>query len=195
MANLSASIVSLILVLVLQTLKEKGQRLVLICDGAPWLKNWFSDSFPQAVQILDLYHALEYLHEFKSAHFTNEQKTEAWAQKQKALLLKSEVKKVLQNIKRLKSPHKEAAQKIIHYYESNTDRMDYARYVNIGCGIIGSGAIESSHKTVIQHRMKQAGQRWTIEGAQNMLNLRVLKENHQWSKVINMAKYGFNKAA
>lgn len=72
--------------------------------------------------------------------------------------------------------------------------MDYASYVHIRCGIIGSSAIES-HKTVIQHRMKQSGQRWTMQCAQNILNLRVLKENNQWNKVINMAKYGFKRAA
>src|SRR5690606_18276067 len=60
-------------------------------------------------------------------------------------------------------------------------------------GIIGSGAIESAHRTVIQHRMKQAGQRWTAQGAQNMLNLRVIKENGQWARIIHMAPMGLHK--
>ncbi|MEE9373912.1 MAG: hypothetical protein V3V00_12750, partial [Saprospiraceae bacterium] len=38
--------------------------------------------------------------------------------------------------------------------------------------MIGSGAIESAHKTVIQRRMKLSGQRWSMKGAKNMLNLR-----------------------
>jgi hypothetical protein len=61
--------------------------------------------------------------------------------------------------------------------------MDYQRYKNIGSGIIGSGAIESAHRTVVQKRMKQSGQRWSNKGAQNMLNLRVLTMNKQWDKV------------
>lgn len=73
--------------------------------------------------------------------------------------------------------------------------MDYKRYQQIGCGIIGSGAIESAHRTVVQKRMKQSGQRWSMKGAQNMLNLRVVKKNLQWSKIINLAKYGFKAAA
>lgn len=59
---------------------------------------------------------------------------------------------------------------------------------NIGVGLIGSGAIESAHRTVVQKRMKQSGQRWSNKGAQNMLNLRVLKMNDQWEKVIQLIK-------
>jgi len=43
--------------------------------------------------------------------------------------------------------------------------MDYTRYRKIGCGIIGPGAIESAHRTIIQKRLKQAGQRWGKAGA------------------------------
>jgi hypothetical protein len=66
--------------------------------------------------------------------------------------------------------------------------MDYQCYKNIGAGIIGSGAIESAHRTVVQKRMKQSGQRWTNRGAQNMLNLRVLSMNKQWGKVVQLIK-------
>jgi hypothetical protein len=58
----------------------------------------------------------------------------------------------------------------------------------MGCGIIGSGAIESAHRTVIQKRMKLSGQRWSRQGAKNMLRLRVLAMNKQWAKVIDILK-------
>ena len=64
--------------------------------------------------------------------------------------------------------------------------MKYKYYLNIGCGIIGSGAIESAHRTVIQKRMKQSGQRWSTKGAKNMLRLRVISMNKQWAKVIDV---------
>jgi len=56
------------------------------------------------------------------------------------------------------------------------------------CGIIGSGAIESAHRTVIQKRMKLSGQRWSITGAENMLRLRVISMNKQWAKVVDLLK-------
>jgi hypothetical protein len=73
--------------------------------------------------------------------------------------------------------------------------MDYKHYRQLGGRIIGSGAIESVHRTVIQKRMKLSGQRWSKKGAQNMLNLRVTYMNDQWSKVIQLTKTNFKAAA
>ena len=84
---------------------------------------------------------------------------------------------------------------LVNYYSSNASRMDYSYYKQIGAGIIGSGAIESAHRTLVQKRMKQSGQRWSYDGAQNMLNLRVIKMNGQWEKVIKMVKTNFKAAA
>src|SRR4051794_2555993 len=75
------------------------------------------------------------------------------------------------------------------------ERMDYKRYQQIGCGIIGSGAIESAHRTVVQKRMKQSRQRWSVQGAQNMLNLRVTRKNLQWFKIVELTKSEFKTAA
>ena len=50
--------------------------------------------------------------------------------------------------------------------------MDYKRYKTIEAGLIGSGAIESAHRTVVQKRLKQSGQRWSNSGAQNMLKFK-----------------------
>jgi hypothetical protein len=91
------------------------------------------------------------------------------------------------NIKRKNCESKDTLS-IINYYTTNAYRMEYQRYKNIGAGIIGSGAIESAHRTVVQKRMKQSGQRWSNKGAQNMLNLRVLSMNKQWDKVVALIK-------
>jgi len=78
------------------------------------------------------------------------------------------VKTVISNIKRV-GKNSEKANKLITYYSKNKDRMKYPDYEKIGCGIIGSGAIESAHRTLIQKRMKQSGQRWSSRGAQTCL--------------------------
>jgi hypothetical protein len=44
---------------------------------------------------------------------------------------------------------------------------------------IGSGAMEASHRTLIQIRMKRSGQRWSDKGAQNILNLRVAYKSNR----------------
>jgi hypothetical protein len=68
---------------------------------------------------------------------------------------------------------------LVNYYSSNAYRMDYCYYKKMGTGIIRAGAIESAHRTVVQKRMKQSGQRWSYEDAQNMLNVRVIRMNGQ----------------
>ena len=114
-----------------------------------------------------------------------------WAQEQKNKLLESKAAEVIQVITAIKCTTKQAKenqQKLISYYQNNLLRMDYARYRTIGCGIIGSGAIESAHRTIIQKRLKQSGQRWGNSGAQNVLNLRAINASGMWNKVIQNIK-------
>lgn len=164
-----------------------GERLVFIADGGTWIKNWIEDAFPKAISILDYYHVCEHLHSFATVAFSDEAKRKKWTDKQKELLLESKVTTVIKNIKRQNSESKEGVL-LINYYTNNAYRMDYKRYKSVGAGLIGSGAIESAHRTVVQKRMKQSGQRWSNKGAQNMLNLRVLTMNEQWYKVIQLIK-------
>ena len=169
------------------------QRLVFISDGATWIRNWIEDTFPDAISILDYFHAIEHLHEFIASHFKEKKASEKWAEKQKELLLNSNVKQVIKNIEKL-APQNVVAKKLISYYQANSSRMDYKKYKQIGCGIIGSGAIESAHRTVIQKRMKQSGQRWSNSGAQNMLNLRVTYMIEKWENVIQLVKTNYKHA-
>lgn len=173
---------------------HQGNKLVFITDGAPWLKNWIEDAYPSSHSILDYYHACEYLHTFSREYFGNKEAEEQWVKEQKELLLESSAGEVIKNVEQLNSSKKEA-KKLIEYYSANADRMDYKQYRQTGCGIIGSGAIESAHRKVIQKRMKQSGQRWSKQGAQHMLNLRVIKCNHQWEKIVALTKKEFRKTA
>ena len=54
------------------------------------------------------------------------------------------------------------------YIVNNINNIDYAVYQENGY-FIGSGAIESGNKIVLQHRLKQAGMRWNIKTAQYLL--------------------------
>ena len=163
-------------------------RLVFITDGATWIKNWITDSFPEAIAILDYYHACEHLHQFVENGMNQErEKRKQWFEKQKALLLESKVNQVIENIKLTKAKSSEK-EKLVKYYQSNIERMDYKSYRQLGCGIIGSGAIESAHRIVVQKRMKLSGQHWSRQGVNNMLRLRVCAMNKQWYNVINLLR-------
>ena len=57
------------------------------------------------------------------------------------------------------------------YFAANAERMDYPTIAAQGLPI-GSGAVESSAKHVVQQHMKRPGQRWSERGARAMLALR-----------------------
>ena len=72
--------------------------------------------------------------------------------------------------------------------------MDYKYYLEQGW-FIGSGAIESAHRNVVQHRMKLNGQRWGSK-AQPILNLRAANKSDKWDKVVQLIEdKSFKKAA
>lgn len=103
------------------------QRLVFTSDGATWIRNWIEDAFPDAVSILDYYHAIGHLHQFTDSYFTDKEAGKKWTEKQKRLLLNSNVRQVIKNIKKLASEN-EAAENLISYYQTNSHRMDYKKY-------------------------------------------------------------------
>ena len=160
-------------------------RLVFITDGAAWIKNWIENSYPESIAVLDYYHACEHLHGFveNGLKTQSEEFRKQWFEEQKTLLMESLVEQVIKNIE-LTDANTSEKEKLINYYQSNIKRMDYKLFRQLGCGIIGSGAIESAHRTVIQQRMKLSGQHWSRAGANNMLRLRVTAMNKQWNKVI-----------
>ncbi len=169
------------------------QQMVFLTDGAPWLRNWIADAFAGAVSILDFYHLLQHLYLFAEAFFPDKAEGKQWVEKQKELLLQSKASEVMGDIKALSGAKgkQKLKTKLLAYLKANQNRMDYKHYQTIGCGIIGSGAIESAHRTVVQKRMKLSGQRWSKKGAGHMLNLRVIHMNKQWDKVIHLAKTNF----
>lgn len=166
-----------------------GQRLIFITDGAVWIKNWINDAYPNATQILDWFHAVEHLCEFGKAYFREEGERHEWIEAQKGLLYESKTAGVISNITALIRGNEgieDSKKKLLQYYQSNSDRMDYKRYRSIGAGLIGSGPIESAHRTVVQKRMKLSGQRWTKKRAQNLLSLRCASLSGKWDKVVKL---------
>jgi len=65
----------------------------------------------------------------------------------------------------------QALDDLVRYYRTNSHRMKYRQLRAEGLPI-GSGAVESAHRHVLQTRMKRAGQRWTMPNARRMARLR-----------------------
>lgn len=67
------------------------------------------------------------------------------------------------------------------YVERNLFRLDFGALRTRGFQI-GSGAMESLHRTGSQLRLKRAGCHWTAEAAQAILNLRMLQLSGRWAE-------------
>lgn len=167
------------------------RTLVFIGDGAKWIWNWADDFYSEAVQILDYYHAAEHLYEFAACYFSDSIQKEKWVNKQKDMLMNDKVEHVIKNIQSLETAQNEIAESkrkgIIGYYKRNKNRMLYKTFIDKGY-LIGSGAIESAHRHVLQRRLKLSGQRWTMEGLQQMANLRATYKSNEWNIIEEKTK-------
>ena len=167
-----------------------GERLVFVNDGAKWIWKWVDEHYPKATQILDFYHAVERLCEYAVIYFADKKRRGEWIAQQKTKLLDDQIDSVIASIEAMPcktEKKRNAKQKLLTYYQNNRLRMYYQTYKAKGL-MIGSGPIESAHRTVIQKRLKQSGQRWTIEGAQKVVNLRVANMNRQWDSVVQLIR-------
>ena len=168
---------------------------VVVGDGAPWIWAQVAKYWPDAVEILDFYHASQSLHQFAGealacSVFANRQEKDAWVQDQIEALFEDQILQVLKAISSLEcrcERSREAQRKLFGYYDANWSRMYYGKYKRRGY-MIGSGPIESAHRHVIQQRMKLSGQRWSVHGAQCMANLRVVYESGNWNRLTQMIR-------
>lgn len=163
---------------------------IFIADGGKWIWKWIEASYPDAVQILDFFHAKEHLCAFANLQFPDETEKQQWIEKQTDLLLNDQVEQVILNLKSIKLKKKgikKTLAQLIQYYQTNQRRMLYKTYKEKKL-MIGSGPIESAHRNVIQQRLKLSGQRWTIKGAQQVANLRAIHKSNKWEKVIDLIR-------
>lgn len=166
-----------------------NRKLVFICDGAKWLWNNIDDCYPQSIQILDFYHCKEHVCQFAKDYYHGK------VESQKKLindimeyLLTNNVDKALEHIQQLATNLKgkqEHKKKLLKYLTNNKKRINYGSFIDDGL-LIGSGPIEAANRDVIQKRLKLSGQRWTIKGAQQIVNLRVCQKSNRWSKIVSL---------
>jgi len=164
------------------------QNAVFIADGAKWIWNFVKDHYPDSTQILDFFHSKEKLCDFAKLAIDEDEQRSDWIEIQSNLLLDDRIEEVIENIQAYPTKGRAASQNkrtLLTYYENNSCRMKYKTYQEKGL-LIGSGAMESAHRAVIQSRMKRSGQRWSIRGAQNVLNLRTLNKSGHWDLVKNI---------
>lgn len=164
----------------------QAQKVVFIADGAAWIWELQRLNFPQAVQILDLYHALEHLHRLCEGLYAAQS---AWARKMEGIWTEmfrnDQVAQVIASARRrLQDLGAQADATLagqIAYFEHHQHRMLYKTYRQAGL-FYGSGVVEAGCKAVIGQRLKNSGMFWTESGARNVLALRCALKSNRWDE-------------
>jgi hypothetical protein len=149
--------------------------------------------------VVDYYHASERLWTMAEALFGVGQQSWSWARKMQKLLLKpGGVGRVLHSAAALRSRRKltgkrgAAFQKAYRYLQRRRQHLRYAAYRRLGLPI-GSGVTEAACKTVYTQRLKLSGMHWHKDGAQKVLQLRVIWLSGVWSQVYERAVKAYSE--
>ncbi len=170
---------------------DEGTTVVCIADGAQSIWKYFKANprLKSGILINDFYHAAEHLNEIAEALFgKGAANADQWFAKYRKILKREDngVNKVIRSIRyhsQNRTIRSDQRLKVIRdglkYFTNNRGRMEYAIYRARGLPI-GSGVVEACCKTVVGLRLKRPGMRWSREGGQHILNLRVLVLSKRW---------------
>lgn len=161
------------------------KKTVILSDGATWIRNIKEEMFPDAQQILDLYHLKENTYEFAKNIFKNDEaKYDPWAKAICDKLENGKWQEVLRELEPYKDiPARPGSVNLYTYISNNRSNINYPSYKAEGL-FVGSGAIESGNKVVLQSRLKLPGMRWNIDTAQYVLSLKAKLESGLWDSYV-----------
>jgi hypothetical protein len=164
---------------------DEGCLLQALGDGAPWIWNLAETHFPGVPQLLDFYHAAEHLHQTAAALWS-ERIANAWWQRRLDQLKGGELGNFFAALKLIARRHESndpeiSPRRLLQYFEENRTRLGYAQALRRKLPI-GSGIVESATRHIVQQRLKQSGMRWSLPGAQAVLNLRTRHRSGQFEQ-------------
>ena len=157
---------------------DLSPELIFLGDGAVWIWNLIARYYPNAIQIVDWYHAEEHLEVVASAALPPGAERASWLEGVKQALWDGQVEAVIAACEALAASC-ELARKAVHYFYSNAERMRYDRFRQAGY-MIGSGTVESGCKQIVTQRLKLPGAQWTVAGAVQTAKARAAWLSGQW---------------
>jgi hypothetical protein len=168
---------------------EQAGVVVGVMDGAPWLQGFLDHHRPDAVRILDFPHAVEHLATAAQATFgTATPETTAWLDARAHDLKHTGPPPVLAALRALpveqaRDPTAAGAARdaTLGYLETRDAQIAFPRFRAAGYPI-GSGAVESANKLVVEARLKGSGMHWASAHVNPMLALRAVACNQRWAE-------------
>ena len=149
---------------------DRASRQVVIGDGAPWIWNIADMSFPDAVEIVDLFHAKQHLWDVaKAIYGPGTDTAERWAKRRRDELDDGRIGALLAALRRHQG--RDEARRCIGYVRRNRHRMQYPKFRAMGL-CVGSGVVEAGCKHILGTRCKRPGMHWSVNGVNAIAALR-----------------------
>ena len=155
-----------------QTGADLAHQLVIVADGATWIWQLAERLFPNAIHIVDWFHASAYVaHIAAEAFGEGSPAALAWFDQHKTLLYDGHLAALMRACRRITPQAPTAAAAARHYFAHHRTRLRYPSYRALGLHI-GSGLMESTCKQLGALRLKRPGARWSEPGARRLLKAR-----------------------
>lgn len=167
------------------------EHRVALSDGAEALQDRIQQRFPTFTLLLDFIHANEKLWDGANSLFGEKSpQREPWVETQTLDMLSGRVPQVITELRRLAdgadatTTQQTVLTQVANYFERNAAYMHYDQYLANGWPI-ASGVIEGACRHLVKDRCELSGMRWTQEGAENLLRLRAVAENDDWTAYLH----------
>ena len=169
---------------------HRAKELVFLGDGAKWiwsrtgaLRDELGLPAERFTEIVDYFHVIERLAELVgSRKGWSQAERSVWLEKRKKELMSGDVEsaeKAAVSIARASQSKEETE---AAYWSRNRERLRYGSHRKAGRPI-GSGAVESAVRRVVNLRMKGASIAWTEEHAEGILHLRAHAKSGRWREI------------
>jgi hypothetical protein len=172
-----------------------ADKIVFIADGAPWIWQRLPNLCKnlglrkeQIFEVLDFYHVVAHLGKVAALRKSwNSTERKRWVKHQRKLLLKGSVSEVIAAIDELcRGRSGKSISRERNYFFKNSHRLNYAQHLAQGLPI-GSGAVESAIRRVVNLRIKGPGIFWLRENAEAILMMRAFYKSGRWNLFTDMA--------
>jgi len=171
----------------------RAQQVAWLSDGARGFWRLFSERLARyATGILDFYHAAQNLWKGAAAWLDGRTKdARAWFVSARHRLRHGKADGVLADIAAvlaldgLPASARETLAKLYAYLETHRDHINYEKFKELGLPI-GSGLVESACKWLIQQRFKGVGMRWSEDGFNHLLHLRLAWVNGRFESLFQL---------
>lgn len=172
-----------------------ADQILFVADGARWI--WrrvpqllkdLGVHMKYAYELVDFYHAVEHLGKVAACRKSwNPAERKKWVKKHKKLLKAGKVQRVVDAIKTLcRGRSSKEFRRERDYFLRNRHRMNYHTIGGMGLPI-GSGAMESAIRRVVNLRLKGSAIYWHSGTAEAMLMLRSYFKAGRWNMLKSQA--------